>query len=414
VPFDTTYNFVSSDNTHTVTITLPGGDKDIVIWLTTNEAPIDLTNFREIAERSEKLSVLSPKPKTYFGIDPTLIVILITAIALLLSTFIGKYVSHFIQKIVYGEKKITYPQFIAILVTIISISLLLTGFYDLGLMILLIGFFIIGEFKNEVFYPDRVKNVDESISHENRTETAKAPLLRYEGRNLNFTDAEIDSALTKRFPYYVAINSTEKERFIHRIKNFIAAKIFFIHDESGFKEMPILISAAAIQLTFGLKKYLLPSFENIHVFPEEFFRSNNMGVCFLEGNVSGNNINLSWKHFLRGYRETGDGQNVGLHELAHALYYQTFVVGKNVDDNFKGSFGDFINYGDKAYHTEKTVAGGLYSDYAVKDFQEFWAESAEIFFERPAQMKEFYPELYEAMKTLLKQDLLNDPGSPVS
>ena len=36
--------------------------------------------------------------------------------------------------------------------------------------------------------------------------------------------------------------------------------------------MPVLISAAAIQLTFGLKKYLLPNFKFIHIYPKEFLR----------------------------------------------------------------------------------------------------------------------------------------------
>ena len=111
---------------------------------------------------------------------------------------------------------------------------------------------------------------------------------------------------------YNALSAIQKARFISRIQNFIAHKTFKIHDTKGYKEMPVLISAAAIQLTFGLKKYLLPNFEFIHVYPREFMRIKNT-ICFLEGNVSGHTINLSWKHFLEGYAIPDDGQNVGLH-----------------------------------------------------------------------------------------------------
>jgi len=45
----------------------------------------------------------------------------------------------------------------------------------------------------------------------------------------------------------------------------------------------------------------------------------------------------------------------------------------------------------------------LYSDYALRNFQEFWAESIEIFFERPAVMKAQYPDLYSSVCTLLNQ-----------
>jgi hypothetical protein len=170
--------------------------------------------------------------------------------------------------------------------------------------------------------------------------------------------------------------------------------------------MPVLISAAAIQLTFGLKKYLLPNFDFIHVYPQEFMRVRE-NICFLEGNVSGHSINLSWKHFLQGYANPVDGQNVGLHELAHALYYQTFIVEENVDPGFRDTFNDFNSNGNKVFNQELLPGNDLYSEYALTNFQEFWAESAEIFFEKPAAMKNTYPQLYDAMQMLLNQDPCN-------
>lgn len=227
--------------------------------------------------------------------------------------------------------------------------------------------------------------------------------LRYYGDELNFSNQQLAAILTKRFPYYKALSQPEQTIFLERLQKFMADKIFKIHDEKGFKEMPVLISAAAIQLTFGLKKYLLPHFKFFHIHPQEFLRVNPV-LCFLEGNVSGHSINLSWKHFLDGYANAKDGQNVGLHELAHALFYQTFEVEENVDKNFRNCYDDFNEFGNKAFHTEKNVAGGLYSEYAEKNFQEFWAESVEIFFEKPVEMRSSYPQLYQAMKEMLNQD----------
>jgi MtfA peptidase len=226
---------------------------------------------------------------------------------------------------------------------------------------------------------------------------------KYYGDELNFPGEQLSSILIKRFPYYKALSQPEQEIFLDRLQKFMADKTFKIHGEKAYKEMPVLISAAAIQLTFGLKKFLLPHFRFIHIHPHEFLRVNPI-LCFLEGNVSGHSINLSWKHFLDGYANSKDGQNVGLHELAHALYYQTFEVEKHVDRNFRDCYDDFNVFGDKAYHTEKTVAGGLYSEYAEKNFQEFWAESVEIFFEKPVEMRLSYPQLYQAMKSMLNQD----------
>ena len=231
----------------------------------------------------------------------------------------------------------------------------------------------------------------------------KSPYLTYYGESLNFPDEEISAVLQKHFPYFCSLPALEKTRFLERTQLFIADKIFKIHCNPGFKEMPILISAAAVQLTFGLKKYLLPNFTFIHVYPEEFLGVHPT-IRVLEGNVSGHAINLSWKHFLEGYRNSSNGQNVGLHELAHALYYQTFVVEENVDRNFRDTFDEFTEYGNKVYQQEALPGNDLYSDYALKNFQEFWAESIEIFFEKSLQLKSTYPALYAALVELLNQD----------
>jgi Mlc titration factor MtfA (ptsG expression regulator) len=228
------------------------------------------------------------------------------------------------------------------------------------------------------------------------------PVLTYRGSNLNFSLPEMSQILQKHSAYYNGLNPFDKEKFIQRTRKFITQISFVIHDKSGFKEMPVLISAAAIQLTFGLEKYLLPDFDYIHIYPEEFIGVHPT-VRVLEGNVSGNTINLSWKHFLHGFQCPDDGQNVGLHEMAHAYYYQFFETGRQADKNFVSAFPAFNNYGNKVFQQEAIPGFDLYSDYALKNFQEFWAESIEIFFEKPGILRAQYPDLYNTICTLLNQ-----------
>lgn len=235
----------------------------------------------------------------------------------------------------------------------------------------------------------------------------------YYGDTLNFSDWEIISILKKRFPYFNSLTPPQRNKFITRTQFFIGNKIFKIHGEETYKEMPVLISAAAVQLTFGLNKFLLPYFKYINIYPEEFLKTHPT-LRILIGNVSGNTINLSWKHFLHGYEDHTDGQNVGLHELAHAFYYQTFVIEKNVNQKFKNTFNHFNEHGNKAFEQESILATTLYSEYALRNFQEFWAESIELFFEKPAAMKVTYPQLYNAMQSLLNQDPFNKIISVIS
>jgi MtfA peptidase len=226
--------------------------------------------------------------------------------------------------------------------------------------------------------------------------------LTYNGWDLKFGEAQTIAVLQKRFAYFNTLGMAEQKRFLTRHKKFMRSKIFKIHTYNGFKEMPILISATAIQLSFGLEEFMLPFYQYIHIFPQEFLGMHPT-MRFLEGNVSGNSINISWKHYLNGYEKTNDGQNLGLHEFAHAYYAQNFSFEGKKDKDFIHGFSSYNNCGNKIFEAEKIQSGNLFSDYALKNFQEFWAESVEIFFERPGEMKEQYEELYESMSLLLNQ-----------
>ncbi len=233
-----------------------------------------------------------------------------------------------------------------------------------------------------------------------------SPLVYY-GENLEFQDELLRKVLVKHFPYFTQLLPPDQDKFIGRLKKFIKTKCFIIHDIKGYREMPILISASAVQITFGLSKFMLPHFGVIQIYPQEFIALEPMRV--LIGNVSGNTINIAWKQFLEGYKNGFDNNNVGLHEMAHALYYQNFETEENIDKSFKDSFHLFTAFGDKIYLKEKQRTIGLYSDYAMKNFQEFWAESIELFFENPGRLNSHYPELYNIICDLLCQDPLRYP-----
>lgn len=276
----------------------------------------------------------------------------------------------------------------------------ITDIFGITLFVVFVIIAILRDFRNnQTKQPLPLAGVDDG----DPLPVTESQALVYSGNKLKFTDELMSAVLTKRFPFYNSLDAPGKEKFIIRLKKFIALKTFIIHDTSGFKEMPILVSATAVQICFGLDKYLLPNFNIFNIYPCEFIGTY-PSIRILIGNVTGNTINLSWKHLLDGLNAKTDGQNVGVHELAHALYYQTFIIEKNVDREFRDTFIDFDSNGNKVYDLEKSAGQGLYSDYAMKDFQEFWAESVDIFFEKPLQMKALYPELYLVMSDLLNQD----------
>ena len=248
----------------------------------------------------------------------------------------------------------------------------------------------------------RRKNYFEEEEYNQPIKKPDNNFLVYRGKDLKFSAEEIATILHKRFPYFNKLTTGEKIRFLQRHNKFMCQKVFRINDESGFKEMPVLLSATAIQLSFGLEEYILPYYKNINIFPQEFLGTE-PNIRFLEGNVSGNSINISWKHYLQGYENIENGQNVGLHEMAHAYYCQNMLCKDVRDMAFVKTYSNFDMHSNTVFKNELLSTQRLYSDYGLKNLQEFWAESVEIFFERPLAMKKQYPDLFTTMRLLLNQ-----------
>lgn len=222
------------------------------------------------------------------------------------------------------------------------------------------------------------------------------------GRMPDLSQQKLHEILTKRSPYYAALIPQLQSRFRKRLRAFMNSKTFVIKDEKGYYEMPVLVSAAAIQLTFGLNDFLLSFYRHIRIFPEAYFAHHSFS--FLAGNVQGNTITVAWSVFLKGFENHKDGSNVGLHEMSHALYFQKIVIDQNFAPQFSKRFNDLIAHCRSAHKQEKDGRKDLYTDYGSTDLQEFWAESVELFFERPDDLFREYPGVFEAMTVLLNQD----------
>jgi MtfA peptidase len=235
-------------------------------------------------------------------------------------------------------------------------------------------------------------------------ETSPGDII-FTGLHKSLEGADLGAILNRRYPYYHALNDAEKEIFLNRLQIFISNKTFIIRDKEGFKEMPVLVSAAAIQLTFGLDDYLLPFYKYICIYPEEYFADGSLKV--LAGNVQGNVISIAWNQFLKGYDDCTDGNNVGLHEMSHALYFQKIEIEGPYAKIFSDHYTNLMAACREAHHMETRGIKDLYSDYASVNVQEFWAESIELFFEKPDELKRTYPSLFMDIVSLLKQDPRN-------
>ena len=166
----------------------------------------------------------------------------------------------------------------------------------------------------------------------------------------------------------------------------------------------VLISASAVQLTFGLNFYLMPHFHTIKIYPDiylnKFTKNRHKGEVNPRGEIV-----LSWKHFKKGYKIPDDKINLGLHEMAHALdissltrssEYLQFLF-ERFRTNFKDEYRDFIEH-----------KINFLRAYGRTNKKEFFAVLIETYFESPQELKTKLPELYHDMCFLLNQDIVHN------
>ena len=224
----------------------------------------------------------------------------------------------------------------------------------------------------------------------------------YEGRKLHFTDTEMDAACEKYNPFYKQLPGEKKLIFLQRLKGFMHSKDFYIAGPNLYKEVPILISAAATQISFGLQEYRFPHFSNIVIHPQEYIGYDPLRI--LIGNVQGRTITLSWKHFLEDYKNPADGKNVGLHEMAHALQVQFVFQNYGYRSEFKTDYEHYDKIDDEVLLEERTNSSSLFDSNALNDPNEFWATCVELFFEKPRELSARHPRLYMSLSMVLNQD----------
>ncbi len=216
---------------------------------------------------------------------------------------------------------------------------------------------------------------------------------------------QYDNWLRKYNPYYDSLSTEQKKRFLHRTVEFMQAKEFRFHSMVEEEYMSVLVSGAAVQMTFGLRNYLMDYFPVIHVMRKEYKLNIDKETYY--GHVSKNGIYISWNHFLEGYQDYKDSVNVGLHEMAHAVSYDVFLGNQDYHDSkLKDRLQGFRKEGGPVFRAMRKGASHLLDDYAATNFDEFWAVCVETFFENPEELKDSMPDLYQTICEVLNQDTL--------
>ncbi|MBN2166167.1 MAG: zinc-dependent peptidase [Marinilabiliaceae bacterium] len=208
--------------------------------------------------------------------------------------------------------------------------------------------------------------------------------------------------LTEKYTYYNKLSNEYKEEFCNRTLAFANHFKWQSGNETEITdEMRLLVSATAIQLTFGLKQIDFSPFETIIIYSDAYY--NNLTHKFHKGEVNNRYIILSWKHFVEGIKIDNDKINLGLHELAHALDLST-VLSKGRKFYLSRLMVHFRNISSDEFMKIRSGMPSFLRSYGGNNLREFFSVAVEHFFEAPLPFKKFLPVIYDEMCLLLNQD----------
>jgi Mlc titration factor MtfA (ptsG expression regulator) len=227
--------------------------------------------------------------------------------------------------------------------------------------------------------------------------------------------------LERNVPHYTFLSELEQEVLQGDLRVFIAEK----HWEGcgGLTltdEIQVTIAAQACLLTLCLPNNLYPNVRTILVYPATYVapertvgpagivtegESVRLGEAWHEGPVI-----LSWSDVVSGGRDSRDGHNVVFHEFAHKL---DLMDGEADGYPRLHEDGDYPRWqaamneewADLARQSERGRASVL-DPYGATNAAELFAVATETFFEKPRQLHQHHPALYQVLKEYYRQDPL--------
>lgn len=224
--------------------------------------------------------------------------------------------------------------------------------------------------------------------------------------------------LDRNVPYVKVLSPEERKELEGLIHVFLGEKSF--EGCGGLEltdEIRVTIAAQACQLLLGRDVEPYPAIDVILVYPSAYkgeFTNTSDGVV-IEGDTTRLGeastrgiLVLSWDDVLRGAADVRDGHNVVIHEFAHVLDHEDGSSDGAPPLSRRANYAPWARVFGAEYeklidadeHRKKTII----DKYGATNPAEFFAVVTETFFEKPLQMREKHPELYEQLKAYYRQD----------
>ena len=254
-----------------------------------------------------------------------------------------------------------------------------------------------------VFFIKRIILIATNAIEKSYAYFTKRPLFVHFYLIIKTLNEEQTNILDQEFTFYNRLNEQQKAYFRHRVARFIKEKEFI--GRAGFiitKEVEVLVSATAIMLTFGFRNYIVKSISKILVYPTQYYSELNKVDHKGEFNANLKTLVLSWDNFLDGYKIEDDKLNLGIHEFAHAIHFNSMYQEDINSVIFIDAFNEIrAMLREDEPMKKKLVTSKYIRSYAFTNHFEFLAVIIETFIETPKVFESEFPEIYNKIKQML-------------
>jgi len=201
---------------------------------------------------------------------------------------------------------------------------------------------------------------------------------------------------------YRQLGTRKKKYFEHRMVRFLEAINFVGREELVVDDdKRMQVAMVFIQLTFGMRNYLLDYVDTIILYPSTYFSILNQTENNGEFNPGSKALVLSWEHFVMGNQDEQDGINLGIHEITHAIHYSSLKSNNISSEIFHDTFLELEKYLSSEEIRHKIIDANILREYAFTDKFEFIAVLVEVFMESPQKLKKEFPDIYVYVSRML-------------
>jgi Mlc titration factor MtfA (ptsG expression regulator) len=191
------------------------------------------------------------------------------------------------------------------------------------------------------------------------------------------------------------------------------------------EEMQVITAAHACLLVLEQPGDPYPSLRNILIYPGTFqprrfswtpsADADDQQAPLLGESWKRGVVILAWDSAVAGAKDPGDGENVVLHEFAHQLDATSGQVDgtpRLPDATALASWTRMLETNfEQLVREAEAGAFGVLDHYGATDRAEFFAVATEAFFERPTELLQERPALYDALRRYYGQDPATPSGT---